>query len=276
MIDSIWYRRLLTVSIAFLAAGVLGSCTTPESSSPPPAAEVSKTMTTNQEYYELRLYRIPGADKQKIVSDYLEKALVPALNRMGIDRVGVFTLKETPDDFSIFVLVPYATLEAFSQLNPKLASDSRYQEAAANLFTLPKDDPAYTRIESRLMKAFAGMPVLSTPDKAAETRLLELRIYESHNEDAALRKVEMFNKGEAELMQKVKLGPVFFGETLISNDVPNLTYMLSADDMESHKQHFKDFLEHPDWEQMKKIERYKDTVSNITSQFLLPTSYSQI
>jgi len=67
MIDSIWYRRLLTVSIAFLAAGVLGSCTTPESSSPPPAAEVSKTMTTNQEYYELRLYRIPGADKQKIL-----------------------------------------------------------------------------------------------------------------------------------------------------------------------------------------------------------------
>ncbi len=276
MIDSIWCRQLLTVSIAFLAPAVLGSCTTPESSSPPAAAEVSETVTTNQEYYELRVYRIPSAAKQKIVSDYLEKALVPALNRMGIDRVGVFTLKDTPDDFSIFVLVPYATLEAFSELNPKLASDDDYQETAANLFALSKDDPAYTRIDSRLMKAFAGMPVLEAPSKAAKTRILELRIYESHNQNAALRKVEMFNKGEAELMRKVKLGPVFFGETLISNDVPNLTYMLSADDMESHKQHFKDFLAHPDWEQMKKIERYKDTVSKITSHFLLPTSYSQI
>ena len=266
MIGSVWCKRILMGPITFLMLVGLISWL--------PVEEASAMAT--QEYYELRVYRIPSAAKQKIVSDYLEKALVPALNRMGIDRVGVFTLKDTPNDFSIFVLVPYATLDAFSQLNPKLASDGRYQKAAASLFALSKDDPAYTRIYSRLMKAFTGMPVLEMPSRSSKTRLLELRIYESHNEDAALRKVEMFNKGETELMRKVQLGPVFFGETLISDDVPNLTYMLSADDMASHKQHFKDFLEHPDWEQMKKIERYKDTVSNITSHFLLPTSYSQI
>ncbi len=266
MTCSMLCRPLLIGSIALLVLASLGSWL---------PIEGAKAVTT-QEYYELQVYRIPSSAKQQIVSDYLEKALVPALNRMGVDRVGVFTLKDNADDFSIFVLVPYATLDAFSQLNPKLASDGRYQKAAASLFALPKDDPAHTRIESRLMKAFDVMPVLKAPSKASKTRILELRIYESHNRDAALRKVEMFNKGEAELMQKVKLGPVFFGETLISDDVPNLTYMLSADDMESHKQHFKDFLAHPDWEQMKKIERYKDTVSKITSHFLIPTSYSQI
>ena len=266
MICSILCRPFLIGSIAVLVLAGLSSWL---------PIEDAKAATT-QEYYELRVYRNPTDAKRKVVSDYLEKALVPALNRMGIDRVGVYTLKDTPDDFSIFVLVPYKTLKAFSQLNPKLASDGSYQKAAASLFALPKDDPAYSRIESRLMKAFSGMPVLEVPSKASKTRLLELRIYESQHEDAALRKVEMFNKGEAALMKKVKLGPVFFGETLISNDVPNLTYMLSADDMASHKQHFKDFLAHPDWEEMKKIQRYKDTVSKITSHFLVPTSYSQI
>ena len=230
----------------------------------------------SQEYYELRVYRVQSAKKQKIVGSYLQKALVPSLNRMGIKPVGVFTLRDIKDDFSIFVLLPFPTLEVFSKINPELAADSAYQKAAAGLSALSKDDPAYTRIESRLMKAFAGMPTLKIPNRASADRVLELRVYESHNQDAAFRKVEMFNKGETEIMQKVKLGPVFFGETLISNDVPNLTYMLSADNKESHEQHWKDFLVHPDWVRMKKIERYKDTVSKITSVFLVPTSYSQI
>ena len=52
------------------------------------------------------------------------------------------------------------------------------------------------------MKAFSGMPVLEVPSKASKTRLLELRIYESQHEDAALRKVEMFNKGESRAHEK--------------------------------------------------------------------------
>ena len=64
-------------------------------------------METIQEYYEIRVFHIDSAEKQKVVSSYLEKALIPALNRMGIDRVGVFTLMEPEDDFSIFTLWVY-------------------------------------------------------------------------------------------------------------------------------------------------------------------------
>ena len=62
-----------------------------------------------------------------------------------------------------------------------------------------------------------------------------LRIHESHNKDKARRKVAMFNDGEINIMREVKLAPVFYGETLISNDVPNLTYMLSGADLETHQ-----------------------------------------
>lgn len=120
------------------------------------------------------------------------------------------------------------------------------------------------------------MPVLELPSTASPERLLELRIYESNNEQKARLKVEMFNEGEIDIMRDVKLAPVFFGETLISDDLPNLTYILSADNAEIHRQHFQDFLKHPDWDRMKRLEKYKGTVSKIISITLSPATCSQI
>ena len=83
-----------------------------------------------QEYYELRIYRTPDAAKRQAVSDYVEQALLPALARQGIDRVGVFTRTDDDTDFALYMLIPYKTLGAFSELNGKLAADTAYAEAA--------------------------------------------------------------------------------------------------------------------------------------------------
>lgn len=264
MAKRIGRRKFLAGSAA--AAAALGA-----------AKAEGSAVRPKQEFYELRIYRTTAA-KKGIVSTYLEKALLPALHRQKIDRVGVFTRLDDESDASITVLVPYPTLEAFAALNPHLAADEAYQAAAREYFAQPKKDPAYARIESRLMKAFEGMPVIEMPaqSKPKKPRIFELRIYESHNEDAAWRKVEMFNKGEIQIMRDVKMAPVFYGEMLASSDVPNLTYMLSADDMKSHKEHWNAFRVHPDWQRMKKIRRYAGTVSRITSLHLKPTAYSQI
>ncbi|MBW8034953.1 MAG: hypothetical protein FVQ79_04770 [Planctomycetes bacterium] len=116
-----------------------------------------------QEYYELRKYLIDSKEKQQVVSTYLEKAFLPALKRMSIDRVGVFTSMDNPEDFSIYVMIPYPTLGVLEKLNDQLTADKDYQSAAADFFARPKKNPAYNRIESRLMKAFAGMPVIEMP-----------------------------------------------------------------------------------------------------------------
>ena len=77
-------------------------------------------------------------------------------------------------------------------------------------------------------------------------------------------------------MRDVKLAPLFYGETLIGNDVPNRTYMLTAPNMEAHDAHWNGFRTHPKWQVMKKIERYKNTVSKINRWYLAPTDYSQL
>ena len=129
-----------------------------------------------------------------------------------------------------------------------------------------------------MMKAFAGMPVMELPKETLKMtqRMFELRIYESHDDLKARLKVAMFNDGEIDIMRTTKMAPVFYGETLIGQDVPNLIYMLSASDMESHEAHWKAFIEHPDWDRIKKLPKYKDTVSKITKVYLVPTDYSQI
>lgn len=265
MTKSIQRRQFIAGTIAAATAASVG--TTNE------AAE----QKLEQEHYEYRIYRNKESAKQAVVSAYLKDALVPALNRLGAGRVGVFTPTDEKNA-DVHVVIQYSSLNILSDRNNRLAADKAYNKAAATFFEISSKDAPYTRIESRLLKAFKSIPVLELPKQTEgkKPRIFELRVYESHNEEFARRKVEMFDVGETEVMRKVNLAPVFFGENLISGDIPNLTYMLSADDLESHKQHFKDFLAHPDWASLKKIEKYKGTVSKITSTFLAPTDFSQI
>lgn len=268
-------HNLIGLGLAMILA-MSCNVTVPNEASETPASETAGE--NMHEYYELRVYRIDSFEKQEVVSRYLETALLPALNRNGIDRVGVFTLQEPGDDFSIFALIPFPTLDHMSRLSDVLDQDADYQTAASEYFSASIDDPAYGRIESKLMKAFDSIPVMELPEQTASgaARIFELRTYESHHENAAYRKVQMFDEGETQIMREAGLGPVFFGEVLVGHDVPNLTYILSSTDRETHKKSWEAFLAHPDWVRMKAMERYKDTVSKITNWFLVPTSYSQI
>ncbi|KAA3662399.1 MAG: NIPSNAP family containing protein [Calditrichaeota bacterium] len=231
-----------------------------------------------QEYYELRIYKTADATKMKRMHRYLENALIPALGRMGIDRIGAFTNMDNHEDYSIYLLIPFPTLAAFAAVNTMLQADKTYLNASKDYFAASKDDPVFSRIQSKFYKAFQGMPVIEMPQqtRGKKPRLFELRIYESHTEEKAALKVDMFNSGEIQVMRDTGLAPVFYGEALIGDDVPNLTYMLSAADRDAHKEHWRKFSAHPEWQRMKAMPKYKDTVSKITKIFLKPTDYSQI
>ena len=265
MAGSIDRRKFMAGTVAGVAA--LGSQASGDSGA-----------VAKREFYELRVYKIANAEKKAIVDRYLEKGFVPALNRMGIEPVGVFTRMDDASDHSIYTLIRYTSFNKFAELNDRLDEDGDYLAAAKEYFGQSKNSPAFTRINSRFMRAFKSIPVIELPPetKKKKPRLFELRTYQSHNEQKARLKVEMFDTGETQLMRDVKMQPVFFGEMLVGDDVPNLTYMLSAGDMDAHKAHWKAFIKSDEWNRMKKLARYKGTVSNITKWFLVPTGYSQI
>ena len=231
--------------------------------------------TVEREYYEHRTYHLLPGDRNGAIHAFLEHAAIPALNRLGIGPVGVFTGMYGGEWTDVEVLLPHPSMASVAGLNAALAADTAFLEAGAAYLNAPLDGRQYVRYTSSLMHAFTGMPKLKTPEKKG--RIFELRTYESHSEVYAKKKIEMFNEGgEIDIFLEVGLTPVFFGETLVGARMPNLTYMLVFDDMADHDASWANFGASPKWKALSGDPQYKDTVSNIHNRILRPLGYSQI
>ena len=232
------------------------------------------------EYYELRRYWLRSGPGRKLTDTYLREALVPGLNRIGIQPVGVFSQDIGEQSPSMFVLIPAPTLDALIGAQSKLDEDSTYTRAAADFLNAPAKEPAYERLESTLLRAFSGWPKLVVPPVTAAhgARVFELRTYESPTDQDHRRKVEMFHSGEFEIFRKAGFWQVFFGDALIGPRLPRLTYMLSFADAAERNKLWKAFSSDPDWKKLSASPRFsfEDIVSNITNVMLSPTAYSQV
>lgn len=233
---------------------------------------------------ELRRYRFSAPAKQKAFEDFFAKAAIPALRRASIGPVGVFELRsednpKLPPELAVtdlFVLLPHGSPESFVMLPRRLAEDAAFQKAGEAILRSSKSDPAYSRYESSLMLAFDEVPQVKVPTKAP-SRLLQLRIYESHNAERALKKIEMFNTGgELEIFARCGLRPVFFGQSLTGWKLPNLTYMLSFENNQAKDTAWGVFGRDPEWRKLRADAAYKDTVSGITNLILRPAPGSEI
>jgi hypothetical protein len=228
--------------------------------------------------YELRSYSLK-AGKQPLLEDYLNKALLPALKRLHIGPVGVFVEKSDKEKEAVrvYTLLVYPSADLVATLPAHLAADEEYLKAGKDYFAVAPGDAVYSRIESSLLLPIEGMPKLEKPD-TSKPRLFNLRIYESHNERAARKKIEMFNKSELAIFRRVGLTPVFFGETIIGPAMPNLTYMLVFPDDDGRKAAWSRFGGDEEWKKLKTIPEYadKEIVSNITNKILTPTAFSEI
>ena len=230
-----------------------------------------------RELYELRVYSL-STKKMHTLDGYLSQAFLPALKRYNVGPVGVFVEKEKADKCKVYVLIVYSPArQEIAALSAHLPMDEEYRKAAKEYLDASAREPVYTRIDSSLLSAIEGMPRLAKPD-TGKPRLLNLRIYESHNERAAQKKIEMFDKSELAIFRRLGLTPVFFAETVIGAAMPNLTYMLVFPDDAERKAAWSRFVKDPEWLKLRAIPEYadKEIVSRITNMILTPTSYSEI
>ncbi len=229
-----------------------------------------------RDFYELRMYHIDTEKQRRGFEKFAAEAAVPALNRIGIDPVGVFYPQK--DLSPIYVLLRHKTLESVVTLVPRLAEDGEFLEKGADFLQAPADDPAYARMESALLLAFKNMPHIDRPITSPQ-RIFQLRIYESPSVMTGQKKIEMFNDGgEMEIFRRVGLHPVFFGERIIGSKMPNLTYMLSFESEAQLKANWKKFINDPAWKQLKSMDEYADKriICHITNLILKPAACSQL
>jgi hypothetical protein len=122
-----------------------------------------------------------------------------------------------------------------------------------------------------------GMPHLEMTDPKKD-RLFNLRVYQSHNERAGKKKIEMFNKAELAIFKRTGLTPVFFAETIFGTLMPNLTYMLVFPDEAGRKAAWDKFKADPEWAKLKAMPEYLDSeiVLKVDNYILTPAAYSQL
>jgi len=238
--------------------------------------ETQAQETPVREYYDLRKYTMQSGPETKLAATYFETALIPALNRLGIAPIGVFTVDVGPDTPTLYLLLPSKSLQTLVTADLLLAKDEAFVKAATPFWSAPAIAPAFKRVDSTLLIAFEGHPLITPPAK--EKRIFQLRTYESPSNNAHIAKVKMFHSGEFDYFKRAGAGQVFYGDALIGERLPQLTYMLTFPDLPSLQACWKAFSADPEWKKLSSDPRfaYESIVSNITNLYLNPTSYSQI
>lgn len=233
----------------------------------------------NRELFLLKTYTFENEMQEQRTHNYLKDAYMPALKRLGIDRIGVFKKRPKENDTLMYllVLIPFKDFDQFEGIDRRLALDKEYLGNGKEYLNSAHDQPTYLRISSTLLKAFKDMPVLaaSTLDGPRSERVYELRSYESPSENLYRNKVKMFNEGgEVSLFDELGFNAVFYGEVLSGCKMPNLMYMTTFTNQESRDAHWKAFVESATWKSLSAMPEYQNNVSHIDIDFLYPTEYS--
>lgn len=228
-----------------------------------------------QEYYEMRTYYMKFGGRMAILENYISKALIPALNKQGVSKVGVFKDLGKPEPQVLVVVIPFKDLNAYISYKDKLEADADYNTTAKSYFeTVGNDKPLFERVSTYFGKAFGGFKTFQLP-VTSSNRIYEWRTYEAYNEDALRRKVQMFNDEELKIFDKVGLHNVFFAEVLAGENTPCLSYMLSFESMKERDENWAKFSADPDWKRIVVDPKYTNSHSRTVRRFLEPTGYSQ-
>lgn len=220
-----------------------------------------------------------SSEQVTLVDQYLEKVYLPALHRLNIKNIGVFkpVANDTSSMKSIYVLIPFASSEAWMKLDENLSKDKVYSSAAKSFKEAPSDNAPYEKMESILLDAFPIQKHLLLPAAKNADRIFELRSYESPTEILTEKKMAMFNTGgEVGIFKRLGFNPVFYGRVVSGTRMPNFMYMPVFDNMAHRDAQWDVFRGDPKWKEISTDPKYENKVSvnKIVSVFMHSASYS--
>ena len=245
-----------------------------------PSQSQTASPDSSRSFLELKTWRLHNSDEAqgKRVSDYLESGLFPALKKAGAKPVAALANLIGPDGPYLVTLVQYASLAAMQDALAKLAADPAHEKASQQL-SAGTGSPFVT-VESSLLHSLAVIPEPILPADAASRppRIFELRIYQNQSMTAQQKKAAMFNSGEIGIFQRLGMKPVFIGESVIGPRMPNITYMLSFDNLDGREKLWQHFGSDPEWKTLSAPPELKDPqiVANISNTILRPLPFSPL
>lgn len=230
------------------------------------------------EYYRLTVYHYNNSSQEKILDNYFQHALLPALHKMNIKNIGVFKNRgnDTLTDKLMYVIMPVEWDDVL-KIPAKLNNDKDHLANGSEFLDAVYSTPPYSRTETIILQAFSKAPKMQLPQLtgARKDRIYELRSYESATEKIFKNKVQMFNDGdEIGLFKRLNFNAAFYGEVIAGGKMPNLMYMTCHENKQARDANWKNFSDDPYWKKLSSMPEYQHNVSHIDISFLYPTEYS--
>ena len=232
-----------------------------------------------KEFYQITIYHFNTTAQEKVIENYLEKAFLPALHRMGLRNVGIFKAmaNDTSQNKLLYVFIPVKSLDVITKIPAKLNGDNKYLSAGEEYLQAVYSSPPFLRKEIIITEAFPLAAKMKLPqlNSSKKDRVYELRSYESATEKIFANKVKMFNEGdEIGLFNRLNFNAVFYSSVIAGANMPNLMYMTCFENMADRDKHWKAFVDDSFWKKLSSLPEYQKNVSHIDITFLQPVEYS--
>ena len=227
-------------------------------------------------YYEFVVLRLQFGSQMGRLLGWLEKRALPLFQKHRFGSMGFFTVEVGPHIPAVFGILTYPSFAEMDAAWARMDADHDYAAAVAEL---EKDEPAFYREDTSILRATSFSPPLkpAAPGDPMH-KLYELRIYESPTQRQLGYLHDRFAGGEIEMFHKSGIHPVLYADTIIGPNRPNMAYLIPFESEAHREKAWAVFRDNPDWQQLRaeSIRRGGEIVRNITNMFLVPTSFSMI
>ena len=119
--------------------------------------------TGPREWIQIKTYVCGNVAKREALVQVFDRALIPALNRQGIRKVGVFWSDAEVNDGNaayetrVVVVIPHPDGASFAGMDDRLLADAQYMKDAAPLFSAPMAIRCTTPVRA-LLRGFTTCP----------------------------------------------------------------------------------------------------------------------
>lgn len=238
------------------------------------AARASASPDAAPPYCQLVTFRLHFVQMERFLG-WLEKSAFAALKNAGLHPLGAFTVEVGPHIPSVIVLTHHATLTELDAGWAKLAADKQW---SAEIAEMESAGPRYFRRDSILLRATTFSPPLAPTPAGTLNKVYELRHYEASTQRQLQMMHDRFTGGEIEVFAKCGIRPIFYGNTVVGPDMPNMIYLTPFESEAAREKAWAAFREHPGWKKLATdwMQKSGELARNIGNWILTPTGFSPL
>lgn len=215
------------------------------------ASQVAPSLAaqTGEQGRKTRLYRLDyfyyrQGDQGTRINQFFSSQM-PLLTR-HVRTLGVFTAVMTPHAQTTLVLSGFSSFDEMTAAGRAIESDPGYQKAHEEFEGVA--EPPYDTAERSLLAATEFSPeIVPLVEKPKSPRYFELRIYHSPTQRQLRLVHERFAGAEIKIFHRSGVHPLFYADTVIGRELPNLTYLIPFSTLADREKAWDAFGADPEW-----------------------------